>query len=222
MFGQTWHLTNVLPVIPGFASIYRTSVLKNLKIYVPGLAIEDFNLAFQLRKKKLGIIAHHPSAFATAQDPGNLRDYAKQVRRWNLGFFQTVRLYGIWPSFFWLSLGIFTLEVFSAAIFFIALPVLIFFLILPFFGQIVIPSYLPISAAISNYYITFWDIVFAVFAIDYLFTLFVAIKDKKPILLFYGLGFIFLRILDGLILLTTTPQAFFTKSRGTWVSPKRN
>lgn len=223
-FGQTWKYTNVLWVIPGFASIYRTSVLKQLKIYVPGLLIEDFNLAFQVRKKKLGIIGHHPSVFATAQDPSNLKDYFNQVKRWNLGFFQTVKHYGIWPSFFWVALGVFTLEVFINATFFLFAPIVLFFLIYPPLLHLLTAKavVLPHAVLVVNTFFTLGGILSGLLFFDYAMTVLIAVKDKKWPLLLYGLGFIFLRYLDVINLFLTTPKAFFTRSHGVWTSPGRS
>src|SRR3712207_8549707 len=41
---------------------------------------------------------------------------SNQVKRWNIGFFQTYRSHGAWPSFFWFSTTLFTLEVFITAV----------------------------------------------------------------------------------------------------------
>jgi poly-beta-1,6-N-acetyl-D-glucosamine synthase len=222
-YGQTTKALNVIPVVPGFASMYRSVVLKKLRINVPGIIIEDFNLAFQVHKKKLGYIAHYPSIFATAQDPGNLNDYVKQVTRWNIGFFQTVRTYGIWPGLFWVFMGLFMLEVFAASIFFVFLPFLIFFLLFVFiFPPVENTDFSAFTQSVAGEYLTIGGISLGVFVLDYALTLFVAMREKKPLLALYGIGFIFLRIVDAVILVVTSPQALFLKSEGIWVSPRRN
>lgn len=45
--------------------------------------------------------------------------------------------------------------------------------------------------------------------------------DRKPILLFYGFGFIVLRWVDSFLFLITLPRAFISTSDGRWVSPRR-
>lgn len=220
-YGQTWNLTNVLPVIPGFASLYRSSILKKLKINVPGLAIEDFNMGFQLHKKKLGVIAYHPSIFATTQEPETITDYWNQVQRWNLGFFQTVKYWKIWPSFFWISLTIFMIEVILNSIFFFFVPIFIILLVGLYFTTQLPHFLISVGELINNYYLTLLEIFILVFFFDYLLSLYVALKDKKYMLAFYAFGFIFLRFVDALILLTTLPRAFFVKSTGRWESPTR-
>jgi len=222
VYGQTWKFLNVTSIAPGFASIYRTSVLKKLKINVPDLIIEDFNLAFQIRKKKLGLIAHHPSIFGTAQDPTNMSDYIKQVERWNLGFFQTVKKYKIWISLFWLALGIFIVEGFISAVFFLSIPIIIatlFFVVLQPLTNIWLVE---IDISTLNTLIMLSEIIIGVTVADYLLTIFIAIRDKKYKLLLYGVGFAVFRYIDALILITTAPKAFFIKSNGTWTSPKRS
>jgi biofilm PGA synthesis N-glycosyltransferase PgaC len=45
-FGQSWKFANVVTIVPGFASIYRASVLEKINLNPPGLVIEDFNMTF--------------------------------------------------------------------------------------------------------------------------------------------------------------------------------
>jgi poly-beta-1,6-N-acetyl-D-glucosamine synthase len=221
MYAQTFRYLNVLGVIPGFAAMYRTETLKKLKLYVPGLAIEDFNMAFQVHKKKLGLIAHYREIFAVAKGPSSLDDYRKQITRWNVGFFQTVRHWGVWPSLFWLSLGVFTLEILINCLFYIFLPVIIVYLtVVPLFVGLIDPTFLTISNFISENYITFWGIVVGVVIVDYFFTILTAVFERKPIILLYGLGFLFFRVFDSIVFLTTF-HGLITKSTGIWKSPKR-
>ena len=92
-YGQSARWANVVSIVPGFASMYRTDVLDRINIAAPGLVIEDFNMTFEVHAKKLGRIAFHPNtAVAYTQDPGHRRDYLDQIRRWTLGYWQTVRL----------------------------------------------------------------------------------------------------------------------------------
>lgn len=220
-YGQTWQYTNTVSVIPGSCSIYRASVLKKLRIDTPGLLIEDFNLAFQIHKNKLGLIYHHPRIFSLDQDPDNLRDYWRQVRRWNVGFFQTVRKHGLWPSFFWVFLGLFIVEVLSYSLFMIVLPLLVLLLTVQYYAPIINPQIVTVSIWVSQNYLTLWGILAVVVVIDYLLTLLVAITNKNWQLLIYGLGFIFFGFLNALILVTSIPKGLLTKSAGRWISPTR-
>ncbi len=221
VYGQTWRYLNVLPVIPGYASLYRSEILRKLKISVPGLAIEDFNLGFQVHKKKLGVIAQHPSVYATTQEPDNLKDYWKQVKRWNVGLFQTIRYWKMWPSFFWISLTIFLSEIILSTIFFLIVPFLILFLSSYYFAFIFTPFALEIGDYIDTYYLSLIDFLVLIFLADYLLTLIVALKDKKPLLAFYGIGFNFLRFVDALVVFASIRQGFFGSSSGKWESPHR-
>jgi hypothetical protein len=110
-YGQTWRHTNVSYIVPGFASMYRTDVLPRIDLNPPGLIIEDFNMTFELRHKQLGKVAFEPMVFGITQDPDTLPEYYRQVTRWQLGFWQTLRRHGLWLSWFSGSLGVFVVEV---------------------------------------------------------------------------------------------------------------
>ena len=224
IYGQTWKYTNVNYVIPGFATIYRSAVLKQLEIDTPGLLIEDFNLAFQFHKKKLGKIGYSPSLIGWDQYPDNLLDYWKQVRRWNIGFFQTVKKNGLWFSMFWLALATFTIEVFLNSIYILFLPFLLLFLIIPM---------LPVSNQILDMFsflyrnfgpyqnLNLRDIFIGTYLIDYMFTVIIGLIGRKPQFIFYGLFFFFMHFVTSLILLSSIIPGFFGRSSGRWVSPKR-
>lgn len=212
-FGQTWKFTNVSYIIPGSYSIYRTSVLRQLEIDAPGLIIEDFNMTFEVHKKKLGKIAYCPNVYGTHQDPYSLRDYIKQVKRWNVGFFQTVNRNGVWPSLFWLATGSFLLELTLYAAFVIFTPLLLISFFIKGFDPLVLPYIYD--------RLTFLDLMIGLFLMDYISTVVAAIIERRPSLLIYGLGFIFLRYIDSVIYITSIPIAFLTKSSGIWESPKR-
>ena len=68
-------------------------------------------MTFEIHAKKLGRIAFHPSAaVAYTQDPDNLQDYTRQVRRWILGFWQTVRRHRLQAGKFWFVLVFYIIE----------------------------------------------------------------------------------------------------------------
>ncbi|WP_394685689.1 glycosyltransferase family 2 protein [uncultured Microbacterium sp.] len=126
-FGQAARGADAVAIVPGFASLYRTDVLDRIDIDAPGLSIEDFNMTFEVHAKKLGRIAFHPEcAVAETQDPAVLRDYSAQVRRWSLGFWQTVRRHGLHPGLFWSSVGVFAVETVVSSLVLVAmLPLLL-------------------------------------------------------------------------------------------------
>ena len=69
-FGQTWLRVNATPIVPGFASLYRTEVLPHIEMNPPGLVIEDFNMTFEVYQKGLGKVGFSLRAVAVTQDPG--------------------------------------------------------------------------------------------------------------------------------------------------------
>ncbi|MEY9214153.1 glycosyltransferase family 2 protein [Thermobifida halotolerans] len=222
-FGQTWRFTSVSFIVPGFASTYRTGVLKHLEINPKGLVIEDFNMTFEVHHKKLGRISMRPDTKAYSQDPFTLRDYKSQVRRWSLGFWQTVRRHGVWPSMFWFSLFFYILEVVLVAAM-LLVTALIFVFVLPptLFGDGVlafdwyadgyraVTSVLPLST-----------VAVGLFVPDYILTCVIAMVRRRPSYLFYGFFFLPLRLLDSYLTLLTIPQAWTAKSDGRWKSPER-
>jgi len=116
-FGQAARGADAVAIVPGFASLYRTDVLDRIDIDAPGLSIEDFNMTFEVHAKRLGRIAFHPEL---------LRDYSAQMRRWSLGFWQTVRRHGLRRGVFWASVGVFAVETVVSSILLAAvLPVLL-------------------------------------------------------------------------------------------------
>lgn len=215
-FGQTWQHTNVTPIVPGFASIYRTSVLKKITMNPKGLIIEDFNMTFELHHKHLGVIAHHPSVVAYTQDPDNLHDYYHQIKRWHLGFWQTIRLHGFWPSKFWMALCVTLLETLLASVVFLLLP----FAILAIIIFAIFSSHTNIQSATMLTLLL--EVVFlAIWLPDYLMTIITAIFQKRPQYLLLGFGFPFIRFFDALAFLKAIPKGLFTNSSGQWVSPTR-
>ena len=212
-YGQTWRPTNVTAIIPGFASMYRTSILDQIEIDAKGLVIEDYNMTFEVQRKRLGRIAYSPAVSATAHDPDNLRDYVKQVTRWNLGLLQTVRRHGIWPSMFWAVLALYLTELVISSLLFLAAPVLLIV------GLLIASPSLPLPLLDTD--VTLVGFAATILLLDYALTAVVAAYDRKPLLLVYGLGFFLLRYLDALLFLRAIPMTLTAKSDGRWESPRR-
>lgn len=215
-YGQSWKWTSVSYIAPGFASMYRTHALTQIDITAPGLVIEDFNMTFEVQHKGLGRVAYTPRARCSSEDPFNLSDYRKQVQRWYLGFWQTVRRHGVWPSRFWLSLGGLLAELLVISIFALALPLAVLAYLAtgleePAFsiGQLAIRPVSPV-------------ILLALFlAVDYALTLVVAVIERRPSLMLYGIAFPAIRLLDAALFLRALVKSFTAKSDGRWVSPAR-
>lgn len=225
MYGQTWKFTSLNYIIPGFCTIYRSDVLSKLEIDTPGILIEDFNLSFQFHKKKMAKIAFNPSIIGWDQYPDNLNDYVNQIRRWNIGFFQTVKKNGVWPSFFWLTLGLFSFEVILNSLFVVFLPLLLLYLLF-----LIAPGTNPIESAFTSLYasygpfhfISLEDLLLFTFLTDYLVTVLVGLFSRKPQLIFYGLFFFPMHFVVSFVLLRSIIPGFFSKSSGKWVSPTRS
>lgn len=215
-FGQTWRFANVTPIVPGFASVYKSTALRRMNLNPGGLVIEDFNATFEIHHKRLGLIAHQPTISAYTQDPDNLKDYFRQVKRWQLGLWQTIRLHGVWLDGFWLALIPLLLEVLVASLFFVLLPVAV---ILWLAVGVVEPAG-GFWARFAVFNLPAW-IFLAVFLPDYSMTLVISVAQKRPQYLAVGLGFVALRFLDSLAYLSAIPKAFRLNSDGRWTSPRR-
>ena len=117
--------------MPGFASMYRTAVLPHIDMNPPGLAIEDFNMTFEVYQKRLGKVGFTLSAVAVTQDPDNFHDYIKQTKRWALGLWQTVRRHPPRPNLFTAMLALLLLELITSSLLFVLLPVIVLVLLVP-------------------------------------------------------------------------------------------
>lgn len=221
-YAQTWRWTNVTAIVPGFASMYRTRVLAEMDLNPPGLVIEDFNMTFEVHHKRLGRIAFRPNVSATTQDPDNLPDYYRQITRWQLGLWQTVRKHRLWPSWFCLALSVFLLEVLLASLLIIALGVGLILAPLADLGASTMSwGWLASVDGFLDSYFTVAGILLLVVLPDYLLTCLAAASMRRPILLLYGLGFLPIRMIDATALLRTLPMAWRTRSSGLWTSPGR-
>lgn len=80
-------MAGVITIIPGPTSIFRSDVFEQLEFSSKSLC-EDFDITLQIHRKQLGTIQFIPTAIAHTQDPATLRDFIKQVTRWNRGVMQ--------------------------------------------------------------------------------------------------------------------------------------
>ncbi|TDD70639.1 glycosyltransferase family 2 protein [Jiangella aurantiaca] len=222
-YGQTWRWTNVTSIVPGFASMYRTSILERMELNPPGLVIEDFNMTFELHRKRLGKIAFRPGVYATTQDPDNFRDYYRQVLRWHLGFWQTLRRHGFWPSGFSAALILFLIEVLTASVGIVLLVGMLVFLTPVIVSAQAVPAAgRPAEmSGLLDLYLLLSGVLLLVAALDYLLTCLTALALRRPSMLLYGVGFLALRFVDATAVLRAIPQAWHTRSDGRWTSPTR-
>lgn len=220
-YGQAARRVNVVSIVPGFASMYRTRILDNIDISAPGLIIEDFNMTFEVHAKQLGRIAFHPgAAVAYTQDPETFDDYVRQIRRWNLGFWQTVRRHGMHWGKFWMALLLHIVElVISASIFVMLLPLFIISLVASVLAELSLGG----SGALWVSGILPAEILLlGILLPDTLLTLVAALALRRPRLLLFIPVFPLMRIVDGAVCLAALVQTWTAPaSTGVWTSPVR-
>ncbi len=220
-FGQTWRFTNATHIVPGFASLYRTSVLPRIEMNPPGLVIEDFNMTFEIYQKRLGKVAFTLNAVAVTQDPDNLRDYIRQIKRWGLGLWQTVRRHPPRLTLFSVMLTVLLLELLTSSMFFVLLPVLLLVLAVPalYPGALSWPGIAPVHDAVEAH-MNLQVLLLAVIGADLALTFLVALIERKLRFLALWVFFPFLRVLDAVVSLSVFPRAWLS-STGKWTSPTR-
>lgn len=220
-FGQTWRYTNATHIVPGFASMYRTSVLPLIEMNPPGLVIEDFNMTFEVYQKRLGKVAFSLGAVAVTQDPANLRDYVRQIKRWGLGLWQTVRRHPPRLSLFSVMLTVLLLELLTSSMFFLLLPFLVLILGVPavYPDALAWPVIEPMHDAVTAH-MTLPVLLLAVTGADLALTCLVALIERKLRFLALWPFFPFLRVLDAAVALYVFPKAWLS-STGRWTSPSR-
>jgi biofilm PGA synthesis N-glycosyltransferase PgaC len=221
-YGQTWRRTNATHIVPGFASMYRTAVLPRITINPRGLVIEDFNMTFEVYRKRLGRVAFTLGAIAVTQDPVSLRDYIKQTRRWALGLWQTVRRHRLRLDLLSAMVAVLLLELLTASLIFLALPLVAVILAVPDLVPAVLhwPAVAAVHTPVADH-VSLRDIGLGVVLPDLILTLAVAAAERQPRYLLYGPFFVFMRIIDAGIALYTLPRAWRENSNGRWVSPAR-
>jgi cellulose synthase/poly-beta-1,6-N-acetylglucosamine synthase-like glycosyltransferase len=221
-YAQTWRRTNMTTIVPGFASIYRSNILPFIDIDPKGLFIEDFNMTFEVQKKRLGRIVYHPDAYAITQDPDNFRDYVRQMFRWNIGFWQTVIKHGLWRSWFSFFLVLSIFECILSSVIILCFPfVMAIFLFPIFFESSLHWEWFLALHTFFNSFLNLKILFWGVFLGDYFMSITAGIFQKRPRYFLYGLGFLFLRFIDGCIYLISIPKACLTRSSGIWKSPTR-
>jgi cellulose synthase/poly-beta-1,6-N-acetylglucosamine synthase-like glycosyltransferase len=220
-FGQTWRFTNATHIVPGFASMYRTSVLPLIEMNPPGLVIEDFNMTFEVYQKRLGKVAFSLGAVAVTQDPDNLRDYVRQIKRWGLGLWQTVRRHPPRLSLFSAMLTMLLLELLTSSMFFLVLPLLVLILAVPavYPDALSWPGITPAHDMIATH-MSLQVLLLAVTGADLALTCLVALIERKLRFLGLWIFFPFLRVLDAAVALYVFPKAWLS-STGRWISPAR-
>lgn len=91
-------LAHTVTVIPGPTSCFRSDIFQQVDFANKSLT-EDFDVTLQIHRQKLGKIQFIPQAIAYTQDPKNLKDYTKQITRWNRGVMQGIRRHKVGRRF---------------------------------------------------------------------------------------------------------------------------
>ncbi|HWE89969.1 MAG TPA: glycosyltransferase family 2 protein, partial [Pseudonocardiaceae bacterium] len=221
-FGQTWSRVNATHIVPGFASLYRTSVLPHIDINPTGLVIEDFNMTFEVYQKRLGKVAFSLDAVAVTQDPDNFRDYLRQTRRWSLGLWQTVWRHPPRANLFTAMVVLLLLELLTSSLMFVLLPAAVLLLALPdMVGPLGgAPVIGPLHAFLAAH-LGLGALLLGIALPDYALTCLATVLDRTPRSLLCGLAFLPLRVVDAVTALYTLPLVWLTKSNGRWRSPTR-
>lgn len=216
-FGQSWTPTNFTIVAPGFASLYRSEAIAQLNIAEPGLVIEDINMTFELHKKGLGRVAYSPRVRCTTEDPLNLHDYSRQMRRWSLGLWQTMAKQGIWLGKFWFFLAAYVAELLLSALSYAVLAGLTLWALVTSPNE---TFWVPTPTGIILVPIIY--LPFIMLLTDIFVSMIAAALSRDWRILLYAPLFPILRVVDIYWFLVTIPLAAFTKSDGRWASPIRN
>ncbi len=221
-YGQAARWADVVTIVPGFASMYRTDILHRIDITAPGLVIEDFNMTFEVHAKKLGRIAFQPDcAVAYTQDPDTWHDYLNQIRRWTLGYWQTVRLHGMHIGRFWTALALQIAELLSSSVVLLCMIPLVVFTaysetLANVYGDPVVLGTV-ITGTLDLRYV-----LVGVLLPDLLLTVFAAVTLRRPGMLLLAPLFPFMRLVDAYVCLRSIPAAAGrASSTGRWVSPTR-
>ncbi|MDX6394635.1 MAG: poly-beta,6-N-acetyl-D-glucosamine synthase, partial [Streptosporangiaceae bacterium] len=222
-YGQTTRRFNATPIVPGFASIYRSEVLPRIEMNPPGLAIEDFNMTFEVYQKRLGKVGFTLSAVAVTQDPDNLHDYVRQTKRWALGLWQTVRRHPPRANLFTAMVGLLLFETVTSSLMLLLLPLLLVVFGVPELvgGAQYWPWFAPVYTAVTTH-VPLSTVFFGIAVPDYALTVVVALLERRPRLLLCGFFFPFLRLADAAIGIYAIPMAWLSRSNGRWTSPTRS
>jgi cellulose synthase/poly-beta-1,6-N-acetylglucosamine synthase-like glycosyltransferase len=84
----------VITVTPGCASSFRANVFSRLD-WNTDTIVEDMDCTIQIHRKRLGRILYEQDAVVSTQDPRTIRDYIKQIYRWDTGTWQVGQKYGM-------------------------------------------------------------------------------------------------------------------------------
>lgn len=83
------NMIGTISIVPGPTSCFRADVFDKVSFNNGSLA-EDFDVTLQIHRQQLGSIQFIENAVVYTQDPETLKDFVKQIRRWNKGILQGI------------------------------------------------------------------------------------------------------------------------------------
>ncbi len=81
-------------IASGTSTTWKTGVLRQLEMD-HAMTTEDFNLTFQVHRRRLGKIKYVSSAVVWSEDPHTFRAFRKQGYRWSRAWWESVRRYRV-------------------------------------------------------------------------------------------------------------------------------
>ena len=146
----------------------------------------------------------------------------RQTRRWSLGLWQTVRRLPPRPSLFGAMLVLLLLELVTAAVSFLLLPVLVLVLVLPGITEAALtwPVEGPLYALLAAH-LSLPSLLFGLLLPDFLLTCVVVLIERRTRYLAAFLAFPVLRLVDAYLALRTLVPGMRRRSDGRWTSPVR-
>jgi poly-beta-1,6-N-acetyl-D-glucosamine synthase len=184
-------------VVPGCATVYRSFIFDEIE-FPTGTLTEDMDFTFSMHRAGYTNIVYENSAIVYTQDPQNLYDFVKQIKRWYTGFWQVVKKHNI-P---WLGQPL----DFEAGL--LALEGLYNGMLILFFIASIIPLTLTKSLSVFRLPL-FLD--FVLFFIPTL--IWSSIQDRDVIRLFLIPHFYFLRLLSSIIFIYSFFRGFLLPNK---------
>ncbi len=200
--GQTIHkkaqsVINALLVIPGCAGAFRTKIFRRVITFDHDTVTEDLDFTYKFHEKNLKIV-YDQEAIVYTQDPGTLRSYTKQMRRWMGGGWQNLV-----KHFSLIKKPPNTLE-----------------LLLIYAEGLVFSVLILITPIISLYFTVF--ILLSHIAISILLAILSSLKDRRIDLLLYSPLYAFISYLNAYIFVEQfIAQVVLKKQTLTWYQPDR-
>ncbi len=157
---------------------------------------------------------------ARTQDPDTLRDYSKQVRRWSLGFWQTLFRHGWHARVFFVVAWLSVVELLIACIMLVIAPPVA---VLSELSTLFVGWGLDATGDLREFstLLPAWVLAAGILIPDLVLSIVTAILTRNGRFLLYALVFPFLRILDAILCLVALRRALGGASSGVWQSPQR-